>query len=68
MTFAAHLLSKIQEQRILVEADSVRFHKIGDEVFEIAIDGRSFLLSTDAGLDLSFRLAEFLSSMEQCRP
>lgn len=64
MSFAAKLLSQLQDQDILREASSIRFHKIGDEVFEVAVDGRSILLTTDAGLDLSFRLAEFLSAME----
>ena len=65
MTFANQILSRLQDQTVLLEASSVRFHKIGDQVFEISIDGRSFLLSTDAGIDLSYRLVEFLSEMER---
>lgn len=65
MTFAAKLLNRIQDQPILQEAESVRLHKIGDEVFEMTVDGTSILFTADAGLDLTFRLAEFLSSMEK---
>lgn len=65
MTFATQILNRLQDQPILLEASSVRFHKIGDQVFEISIDGKSVLLSTDAGIDLSYKLVEFLSEMER---
>lgn len=64
MSFATNVLAKLQEQPILQEADSVRFHKIGNEVFEVSIDGQSLLFTTDAGLDFLYSFAEFLSSME----
>jgi hypothetical protein len=67
MSFATKVLAQIHDRTILREAETIRFHKIGAEVFEIVVDGQSFLLTTDAGIDFSFGLAEFLSSMEQCR-
>jgi hypothetical protein len=63
MTFAAKPLTKIQDQALLLEADSIRIHKIGDEVFEISVDGQRVLLSIDISIDPSFRLVEFLSSL-----
>lgn len=65
MNFSAEVLRSIQETPVLTSADSVRFHRLGDDVFALEVDGKSFLLSTDAGLDLSFRLAEYMALMER---
>jgi len=65
MSFSSELLSKIQNTPVLTRADNVRFHRLSEEVFALELNGECVLLSLDAGIDLSYRLAEYTSSMEQ---
>ncbi len=64
MDFSEEILEKIQEAPILLDGESIELHELGQDVFELAVAGKSILLSTDAGLDLAYQLAEFLSAME----
>lgn len=65
MTFSQELLHQIQESTVLRCCAGVQFHTLGHEIFQMEVDGKNVLLTKDAGLDLAYRLAEFLASMEE---
>ncbi len=64
MTFSQSILKDLEETTVVQAAEEFEFHDLGQGVFELAVGGERMLLTRDAGIDLAFRLADFLASLE----
>ena len=68
MEFSQKLMVELENMDVIRSADAFALHDLGPELMEISLhDGEAgprLLLTRDAGIDLAFRLADFLARLE----
>jgi hypothetical protein len=68
MDFSRKLMAELNDMEVIRSADAFALHDLGPELMEISLSGGEkgprLLLTRDAGIDLAFRLADFLARLE----
>lgn len=64
MQFSQSILKELGEMEVSYSAEEIHLHDLGRDLLEISAGRSRILLSRDAGIDLAFRLADFLSHLE----
>ena len=64
MSFSERVLQDLSEMDVIQDADEFGLHEMSGNLFELSSGPHRILLSRDAGIDLAFRLADFLAALE----